>query len=238
MSPPSTRSDEAERRCAVPDGGRRGSRRHLPRGDRRARLDDRRDGAARVGRAVHLHRSGCRDGVAAARDRARPTRLRAHGRRCEGGGRWELNRDPYLLETSVPGIFACGDVRFAPVKRVAAAVGEGSMAIAFVHQYQGRREPGGVVASRRPAPDRRRRMLLTAFQRELRESSTSTSPTSGRCTSTATQAVAAALAHAGPDRSLRLDHGGERGRGRPVPSRGPRPRARRLPGHARPRRSE
>jgi len=50
-------------------------------------------------------------------------------------GRWELERDPYLLETSVPGIFACGDVRSGPVKRVAAAVGEGSMAIAFVHQY-------------------------------------------------------------------------------------------------------
>lgn len=50
-------------------------------------------------------------------------------------GRWELDRDPYLLETSVPGIFACGDVRFGPVKRVASAVGEGSMAIAFVHQY-------------------------------------------------------------------------------------------------------
>ena len=50
-------------------------------------------------------------------------------------GRWELDRDPYLLETSVPGIFASGDVRFGPVKRVAAAVGEGSMAIAFVHQY-------------------------------------------------------------------------------------------------------
>jgi thioredoxin reductase (NADPH) len=49
--------------------------------------------------------------------------------------RWQLPRDPYLLETSVPGIFACGDVRSAPVKRVAAAVGEGSMAIAFVHQY-------------------------------------------------------------------------------------------------------
>jgi thioredoxin reductase (NADPH) len=48
---------------------------------------------------------------------------------------WTLDRDPYLLETSVPGIFACGDVRFGPVKRVAAAVGEGSMAIAFVHQY-------------------------------------------------------------------------------------------------------
>jgi thioredoxin reductase (NADPH) len=50
-------------------------------------------------------------------------------------GRWELERDPYLLETSVPGIFACGDVRSGPVKRVASAVGEGSMAIAFVHQY-------------------------------------------------------------------------------------------------------
>jgi thioredoxin reductase (NADPH) len=50
-------------------------------------------------------------------------------------GRWPLSRDPYLLETSVPGIFACGDVRLSPVKRVAAAVGEGSMAIAFVHRY-------------------------------------------------------------------------------------------------------
>lgn len=50
-------------------------------------------------------------------------------------GRWPLERDPYLLETSVPGIFACGDVRLSPVKRVAAAVGEGSMAIAFVHKF-------------------------------------------------------------------------------------------------------
>lgn len=50
-------------------------------------------------------------------------------------GNWNHNRDPYLLETSVPGIFACGDVRLSPVKRVASAVGEGSMAIAFVHQY-------------------------------------------------------------------------------------------------------
>jgi thioredoxin reductase (NADPH) len=47
---------------------------------------------------------------------------------------WSRDRDPYLLETSVPGVFACGDVRSSPVKRVAAAVGEGSMAIAFVHQ--------------------------------------------------------------------------------------------------------
>src|SRR5882757_7417723 len=50
-------------------------------------------------------------------------------------GRWSHGRDPYLLETSVPGIFACGDVRLSPVKRVASAVGEGSMAIALVQQY-------------------------------------------------------------------------------------------------------
>ena len=57
------------------------------------------------------------------------------GSEMRAAGGWALERDPYLLETSVPGIFACGDVRFGPVKRVAAAVGEGSMAIAFVHQY-------------------------------------------------------------------------------------------------------
>jgi thioredoxin reductase (NADPH) len=59
------------------------------------------------------------------------------GSDMRAAGTWPLDRDPYLLETSVPGIFACGDVRFGPVKRVAAAVGEGSMAIAFIHQYLG-----------------------------------------------------------------------------------------------------
>jgi len=53
-------------------------------------------------------------------------------------GRWSHSRDPFLLESSVPGVFACGDVRLSPIKRVAAAVGEGSMAIAFVHQYLAR----------------------------------------------------------------------------------------------------
>jgi thioredoxin reductase (NADPH) len=48
---------------------------------------------------------------------------------------WTLDRDPYLLETSVPGIFVAGDVRFNSVKRCATAVGEGSIAIQFVHQY-------------------------------------------------------------------------------------------------------
>jgi thioredoxin reductase (NADPH) len=45
-----------------------------------------------------------------------------------------LTRQPFLLETSRPGIFAVGDVRGSNVKRVASAVGEGSIAVAFVHQ--------------------------------------------------------------------------------------------------------
>ena len=48
---------------------------------------------------------------------------------------WPLKRDPFLLETSVPGIFAAGDVRQGAVRRVASAVGEGAIAISFVHQY-------------------------------------------------------------------------------------------------------
>jgi thioredoxin reductase (NADPH) len=49
--------------------------------------------------------------------------------------RWPLARPPYLLETSRPGVFAVGDVRGGNVKRVASAVGEGSIAVAFVHQF-------------------------------------------------------------------------------------------------------
>jgi thioredoxin reductase (NADPH) len=48
---------------------------------------------------------------------------------------WDLEREPYLLETSVPGVFAAGDVRSASIKRVASAVGEGAMAISLVHRY-------------------------------------------------------------------------------------------------------
>jgi thioredoxin reductase (NADPH) len=48
---------------------------------------------------------------------------------------WKLKRDPFLLETSSPGIFAAGDVRAGAMNRVASAVGEGSMAISFVHKY-------------------------------------------------------------------------------------------------------
>lgn len=48
---------------------------------------------------------------------------------------WTLDRDPYLLETNVPGVFAVGDVRHGSVKRVASGVGEGSICVQFVHQY-------------------------------------------------------------------------------------------------------
>ncbi|HZB10541.1 MAG TPA: NAD(P)/FAD-dependent oxidoreductase, partial [Rubrobacter sp.] len=58
--------------------------------------------------------------------------LMHEGKRPKG---WRPDRDPFLLETSVPGIFVAGDVRHGSVKRCASAVGEGSIAIQFVHQY-------------------------------------------------------------------------------------------------------
>jgi thioredoxin reductase (NADPH) len=62
------------------------------------------------------------------------------GRELDGsaldGDLWrDLSRDPYLLETSMPGVFAAGDVRGGSIKRVASAVGEGAMAVRLVHQY-------------------------------------------------------------------------------------------------------
>src|SRR5215216_271750 len=58
--------------------------------------------------------------------------LSMHGERPKG---WKLDRDPYILETSVPGIFVAGDVRHGSIKRCASAVGEGSITVQFVHQY-------------------------------------------------------------------------------------------------------
>jgi thioredoxin reductase (NADPH) len=49
--------------------------------------------------------------------------------------KWPLDRSPYHLETNVPGLFAAGDVRHGSVKRCASAVGEGAMAVTFVHRY-------------------------------------------------------------------------------------------------------
>jgi thioredoxin reductase (NADPH) len=58
--------------------------------------------------------------------------LMANGKRPQG---WSLKRDPYLLETSIPGIFAAGDVRHGSVKRVATAIGEGSATLQSIHRY-------------------------------------------------------------------------------------------------------
>ncbi|MGI8504803.1 MAG: FAD-dependent oxidoreductase [Hassallia sp.] len=58
--------------------------------------------------------------------------LQLNGRRPKG---WTLERDPYLLETNIPGVFAVGDVRQGSIKRVASSVGEGSICVQFVHQY-------------------------------------------------------------------------------------------------------
>jgi thioredoxin reductase (NADPH) len=60
------------------------------------------------------------------------TDLLVNGERPRG---WDRDRDPFYLESSVPGIFAAGDVRASSVKRVASAVGEGAMAVALVHRY-------------------------------------------------------------------------------------------------------
>jgi thioredoxin reductase (NADPH) len=51
------------------------------------------------------------------------------------GHGWPLAREPLTLETSVPGVFVAGDVRARSIKRVASAVGEGSMAVSLIHEY-------------------------------------------------------------------------------------------------------
>ena len=51
------------------------------------------------------------------------------------GRTWKESREPLLLETSVPGVFAAGDIRASAMNRVASAVGEGAMAVRFVHEY-------------------------------------------------------------------------------------------------------
>ena len=53
----------------------------------------------------------------------------------EGGVWQDRSREPFLLETSLPGVFAAGDVRGGSIKRCTSAVGEGSMAVKLVHQY-------------------------------------------------------------------------------------------------------
>ncbi|MBL8593158.1 MAG: FAD-dependent oxidoreductase, partial [Devosia sp.] len=73
-----------------------------------------------------------------------PDLLREPGRKPEG---WLAEREPFWLETSVPGIFVAGDVRRQSTKRIASAVGEGAMAVTFVHQHL----RGSAPAQRPPA---------------------------------------------------------------------------------------
>ncbi len=98
---------------------------------RRPRVED--VGAGR-GRLLRLHRRIAPHRVARGRRRARREGLHPVGSRGRGRG-WPLPRDPFLLETSVPGVFVAGDVRARSIKRVASAVGEGSMAVSLIHQY-------------------------------------------------------------------------------------------------------
>jgi thioredoxin reductase (NADPH) len=84
-------------------------------------------------------RTGWLDGVVVRDERGFiPTgpSLLSDGARPRG---WALDRDPWLLESSVPGVFVAGDVRADSVKRVASAVGEGALAVTLVHRYLGER---------------------------------------------------------------------------------------------------
>ena len=82
-----------------------------------------------------MPRTGWLDGVVARDGRGfilSGPDISENGSRPKG---WKPDRDPFLLEKSVPGIFVAGDVRHGSVKRCASAVGEGSIAVQFVHQY-------------------------------------------------------------------------------------------------------
>ena len=90
-------------------------------------------------RDVRLHRPGSAHGLAGRSRRARRGRVPAHGRRPRAGRAssppaGSCARQPFLLETNVPGILCAGDVRANSVKRIASSVGEGAMAVRFVHQ--------------------------------------------------------------------------------------------------------
>ena len=74
--------------------------------------------------------TGCRR-----RSRRTPKSSSAQGRNSFTSPHWTAKREPFLLETSRAGVFAAGDVRADSIKRVASAVGEGAMAVKFVHEY-------------------------------------------------------------------------------------------------------
>ena len=108
--------------------GHLGARRHSQQQDRK-RANHRDSGG------VQLHRRRATDRLAAPGDRARRTWVHPDGDGSGASPHWTGRRQPFLLETSRAGVFAAGDVRSDSVKRVASAVGEGAMAVRFVHEY-------------------------------------------------------------------------------------------------------
>ena len=100
--------------------------------DRRTGTTSRRDARARSSSSSAPKR---RPTGSPRRLRATSTASSLTGTDAMKAGQWKADREPFALETSAPGIFAVGDIRSGSVKRVAASVGEGGMAIAFVHRY-------------------------------------------------------------------------------------------------------
>jgi thioredoxin reductase (NADPH) len=101
-------------------------------------IDTRREGEAVIRRAADA--LFVMIGANAVTNWLPPQLQREHGYVCTGREvsnqrGWAPDRAPFLLETSLPGFFCVGDVRYNSIKRVSSSVGEGSMAIAFVHQY-------------------------------------------------------------------------------------------------------
>ena len=135
LSGPAHRTD-AQHRSAAQYRSAAHVRRRPPERGRARQQQDRRDARHQNPGAVQLHRRRAADRLAASGNRERCQRIypdRAQLWRSRPTGR--ARRQPFLLETSRPGVFAAGDVRAGSVKRVASAVGEGAMAVQFVHEY-------------------------------------------------------------------------------------------------------
>ena len=179
------RGDRQHRACApAPRSSRRSGDEHLERLDAARRPRPASTETVDAGLAVRVHRRRSRapTGSTASLVRDEP-RLRPHRpgparRRASRPPGWPLDRDPYHLETSVPGVFVAGDVRADSVKRVASAVGEGAMAVTLVHRYL--EEPVTTTA------DRQVRMPAGRAARRCSCSRTSTTSSWTGCASTAT----------------------------------------------------
>ena len=145
---------DAQYRGAPQHRGHGDVRRRLPRRGRAREQQDRRDADDPDPGAVQFHRGGAADRLAAGRDREG-----RKGIRPDRGRPWldppaGQRRSPFLLETSRPGVFAAGDVRSGSVKRVASAVGEGSMAVQFVHEFLKESAGGSPPVRTDPPPGR------------------------------------------------------------------------------------